>query len=251
MKKRALLEMSVETLDRALGAVRGGADRIELCEDLSVGGVTPNTDLMRQARSLIQLPIFAMIRPRGGNFCYSEQEFQRMKQEIALAKATRMDGVVFGVLTSQGLVDVDANTELVNLARPLPVTFHRAFDELQDLEEGLEQVIATGAMRILTSGGKPRAEDGSRQIARLIGQASGRITILPGGGIRPSNLANVARETRATEFHSGLSNLHPDSRATYEEFEQGVRALIEVLEAESQNFQPNSTAPPNGQAIRR
>jgi len=250
MKKRALLEMSVESLDAALAAVRGGADRIELCEDLSVGGVTPNSELMQQARSLIQVPIFAMIRPRGGNFCYSEQEFQQMKQEIALAKATHMDGVVFGVLTSQGLVDVPANADLANLAQPLPVTFHRAFDELQDLEKGLEQVIAAGATRILTSGGKPRAEDGSSQIARLIEQAGSRIGILPGGGIRPGNLANVARETGATEFHSGLSNLLPGAQATYADFEQGVRALIQVLGAVSRNLEPATTAT-NGQAIRR
>src|SRR5204863_7009303 len=114
-----------------------------------VGGVTPNEELMRQAREQVQVPIFAMIRPRGGNFCYSAQEFQQMKQEIALAKAAGMDGVVFGILMPNARVDVERTRVLVHLAAPLPVTFHRAFDELQDIEQGLEQVIATGATRIL------------------------------------------------------------------------------------------------------
>ncbi|HXT23333.1 MAG TPA: copper homeostasis protein CutC [Candidatus Eisenbacteria bacterium] len=239
MKKRALLEMSVESLDAALAAVRGGADRIELCENLSVGGVTPNAELLRQARELIQAPIFVMIRPRGGNFCYSAQELQQMKQETAMAKAAGMDGVVFGILTDSGLVDTHANATLVDLAKPLSVTFHRAFDELQDLEQGLEQVIATGATRILTSGGRPRAEDGSAQIARLIRQAGDRILILPGGGIRPGNLERVARQTQAREFHSGLSNMLSGPHRTHHEFEEGVRMLIHVLEAESRSGNPS------------
>jgi copper homeostasis protein len=249
MKKRALLEISVETLDAALAAVRGGADRIELCENLSVGGVTPNIELMRQARARIRAPIFAMIRPRGGNFCYSPPEFQQMKREIATAKSTRMDGVVFGILTHQGLVDLHANAELVSLAKPLPVTFHRAFDELRDLEQGLEQVIATGATRILTSGGQPRVQDGLAQISRLLHRANGRMVILPGGGIRPGNLARVVRATQANEFHSGLSNLLPDAHGTHREFEEGVRALVQVLEAESQNLEPATSANRNGQTI--
>jgi copper homeostasis protein len=242
MKKRALLEISVETLDAALAAVRGGADRIELCENLSVGGVTPAARLLQQAREQIQIPIFAMIRPRGGNFCYSPAEFQQMKREIALAKATRMDGLVFGILTSQGLVDLHGNAELVNLAKPLPVTFHRAFDELEDLGQGLEQVIAAGATRVLTSGGKPRAEDGSSQITRLIQQARERIVVLPGGGIRPGNLTKVARETRASEFHSGLSNFLPGPHDTHRKFEEGVRTLIKLLEQESRHLEPVASA---------
>jgi copper homeostasis protein len=247
MKKRALLEMSVESLDAALAAVRGGADRIELCENLSVGGVTPNAELLRQARELIQAPIFVMIRPRGGNFCYSAQELQQMKQETAMAKAAGMDGVVFGILTDSGLVDTHANATLVDLAKPLSVTFHRAFDELQDLEQGLEQVIATGATRILTSGGRPCAEDGSAQIARLIRQAGDRILILPGGGIRPGNLEHVARQTQATEFHSGLSNMLSSPHRTHHEFEEGVRMLIHVLETESRSGEAVEIANPNRQ----
>jgi copper homeostasis protein len=234
MKRRALLEISVETLAAAIAAVRGGADRIELCEDLSVGGVTPSAELMRQARKQIQIPIFAMIRPRGGDFNYSGTEFVEMKAHIEMAKSGRMDGVVFGILTANGCVDVQRNKELVKSAKPLPATFHRAFDELEDLQTGLEDVIATGVTRVLTSGGGATAEEGAASIARLLTQAGDRITILPGGGIRPGNLRKIARDARASEFHSGLSNLLPGPGGTLGMFEEGVRTLAGVLEEETE-----------------
>jgi len=237
MKNRALLEMSVETLEAAKAAVRGGAGRIELCENLSVGGVTPNPGLIREARERIRIPIFAMIRPRGGDFCYSAAEFERMKEETALAKAARMDGVVFGILTPEGQVDVPRMKDLVHVANPLPVTFHRAFDELADLVQGLEDVIAAGAARVLTSGGKPTAEEGSAQIGRLLEQAQERIVVLAGGGIRPFNLSRIARAARAAEFHSGLSNLIAGPGESHREFEEGVRTLVKVLEEESQRLE--------------
>lgn len=242
MNKRPLLEMSVETLDAAIAAVRGGADRIELCENLSVGGVTPSARLMREARAQINVPIFAMIRPRSGDFCYSSTELNEMKAQISAAKSAGIDGVVFGILTPDGRVEVEKNRELAHVAKPLPVTFHRAFDELIDLTQGLEDVIAAGATRVLTSGGEPSAEEGCREIARLIRQASGRITILPGGGIRPANLSSIARETRASEFHSGLSNLLPYPRHDHVEFEVGVRQLVRVLEEETRILQPAPSA---------
>ena len=233
MKNRALLEMSVETLDAAVAAVRGGSDRVELCEDLSVGGMTPNLDLIKATRGRLHIPIFVMIRPRGGDFCYSPAEFRRMKEEIAQAKEAGMDGVVLGILTPEGQVDIERTGELVCLARPLPATFHRAFDGLADLAQGLENVIATGATRVLTSGGMATADEGASAIERLLEQARDRIVILPGGGIRPANLSKIVRTTGAAEFHSGLSNLlrHPGSN--HREFEAGVRDLIKVLENES------------------
>jgi len=238
MKNRALLEMSVETLEAAIAATRGGADRIELCEELTVGGVTPSAELMREAREQIQNPIFVMIRPRGGDFFYSAAEFEQMKEAIGLAHTAGMDGVVFGVLTQDGRVDVERNTELAKLARPLPVTFHRAFDEVADQEQGLEDLIKAGATRVLTSGGEATADEGCAQIRRLLRQAGERIVILPGGGIRPGNLSKIARETRASEFHSGLSNLLAYPRDAHREFEAGVRALIKVLEEESRHLEP-------------
>src|SRR5262249_47273150 len=149
MTKRPLLEMSVETLDAAIAAARGGADRIELCENLSVGGVTPRTELMQQARAQVRLPIFAMIRTRGGDFHYSAAEFAEMKAQVEFAKLARMDGVVLGILTPDRRVDVKRSAELAELAHPLPMTFHRAFDELKDLQTGLEDVISAGATRLL------------------------------------------------------------------------------------------------------
>lgn len=242
MTKRPLLEMSVDTLDAAIAAARGGADRIELCEDLSVGGITPCAELMQQARAQIRIPIFAMIRTRGGDFCYSAAEFAEMKAQIELAKSLRMDGVVLGVLTPDGRVDVKRSAELADLANPLPMTFHRAFDELKDLRTGLEDVIETGATRLLTSGGATTAAEGARTLTGLLRQAGSRITILPGGGIRPVNLKTIARETRASEFHSGLSNLLPPSGRGHEVFEAGVRELVKVLEEEARDLQPAPSA---------
>ena len=241
MKKRALLEMSVETLDAAVAAMRGGADRVELCADLSVGGVTPSAELMRQAREHIPVPIFTMIRPRGGDFNYSAAEFHQMKSEIGLAKSAGMDGVVFGILTRERSVDVGRNVELASIAKPLPTTFHRAFDELADLSAGLEDVIATGATRVLTSGGAVSAEEGAAMIAKLLRQAGNRIMILPGGGIRPGNLSRVARAASAREYHSGLSNLVRGPGGNCERFEEGVRALVKVLEEENRLLEPATT----------
>jgi len=233
MKTRALLEMSVETLEAAVAAVRGGADRIELCEDLSVGGVTPIVALMREARAQIRVPIFTMIRPRGGDFVYSATEFEEMKAQMGVARAVGMDGVVFGILTRDRQVDLARNSVLVKLATPLPVTFHRAFDEVADLQQGLEDVIAAGATRVLTSGGAATADEGCGELAALVKQAGARITILPGGGIRPGNLRRIVRETSAREYHSGLSH----ARRKREEFEAGVRELARVLEEEAGKLQ--------------
>ena len=242
MKNRALLEISVDTLDAALAAVRGGADRIELCENLSVGGVSPCDTLMREARSKIRLPIFAMIRARSGDFCYSAAEFEQMKTQIELAKSAGMDGLVFGILRTGDTVDVERSAVLAQAAKPLPVTFHRAFDQLADLERGLRDVIATGATRILTSGGEATAEDGCAEIAKLVRLAGERVTILAGGTIRPENLSRIVRDTRAIEFHSGLSNLRPCLHRECSEFEAGVRELVRVLEEETRHLQTTPSA---------
>src|SRR5260370_4540052 len=183
MRNRPLLEICVETLEAALAAERGGADRIELCEDLAVGGVTPNLELMRAARSQIHIPIFAMIRPRGGDFLYSVEEFDEMIRDLASARNCGMDGAVFGLLDADRLVDIDRTRELVELARPLPATFHRAFDEMPDPRAALESVMASGAARILTCGGKGNAEEGSAVIAELAEAAGDGIGIVAAGGI--------------------------------------------------------------------
>ena len=229
MKKYAFLEICVETLDSALAAERGGADRIELCENLRVGGVTPGADLVRAVRAQVHIPVFAMVRPRGGDFLYSEAEFEQMTRDLAKARESGMDGAVFGLLRADRRVDVVRTRALVDLARPLPVTFHRAFDETPDFGEALEDVIATGAARILTSGGSTSAEEGIATIARLVDASRNRIEILPGGGIGAANIERIRQSTRAREFHSGLSAVLPSPLKDLVAFETEVRRLAEVL----------------------
>jgi len=229
VKQRYLLEISVETLEAALAARRGGADRVELCGNLSIGGVTPSIEAMRTVREQVHIPIFAIIRPRGGDFVYSEGESAEMKRSVAEAKRARMDGVVLGILTKDRLVDIERTRELVAIARPLPATFHRAFDDCANLREALEDVVQTGASRILTSGGAKSALEGAAILAKLVAAAGNRITIVPGAGISDSNIARVVKETRAREFHSGLGTVLPYGSQEDQKFETEVRKLTEQL----------------------
>ncbi len=229
MNRRFLLEISIETVEAALAAQRGGADRIELCGNLNIGGVTPSVEVMRTVREQLHIPIFAIIRPRGGDFVYSEGESAEMKRSIAEAKRAGMDGLVAGVLASNGSVDIERTRELVAMARPLPLTFHRAFDDCGNLRGALEEVIQTGASRILTSGGAKSALEGAAPLAKLIAAAGSRITIVPGAGISASNIARVVKETGAIEFHSGLGSVLPYGSPDYKEFEAEVKKLTDQL----------------------
>jgi copper homeostasis protein len=229
MQTKYRLEISVETLEAGLAAERGGADRIELCADLSVGGVTPSAKLMGAVREQLQIPIFVMIRPRGGDFVYSDAEFAAMKSAIASAKKLGLDGVVLGILRQDRRVDVHRTGELIRLARPLPTTFHRAFDESADVRQGLENVIQTGAERILTSGGAKTAPEGAGTLAELVAAGRNRVTIVPGAGINAANIDKLAKQTGAREFHSGLSSALPYANRDYAKFEVEVRKLAEGL----------------------
>ena len=229
MKQKYLLEISVETLEAALAAQRGGADRIELCGNLSIGGVTPSVEVMRTVREKLYMPIFAIIRPRGKDFVYSEAEFGEMKRSIGEAKQARIDGVVLGILTKNRSVDIERTRELVAIARPLPATFHRAFDDCANLRGALEDVVQTSASRILTSGGAKSALEGSALLAELVAAAGKRITIVPGAGISASNIARVMKETGAREFHSGLGTVLPYGSHDYQRFETEVRKLAEQM----------------------
>ena len=229
MKRKCLLEISVGTLEAAMAAERGGADRIELCEDLSDGGVTPHAELLRGVRSQLRIPIFSMIRPRAGDFVYSVAEFSEMRRSITDAKESGMNGVVLGVLTKNHRVDVERTRELVEFARPLPVTYHRALDEAADLRQALEDVTATGAKRILTSGGAKSALAGAAVLAELIEAAGERIVIVPGAGISGANIRQIAQRTKAREFHSGLSTALPYGSHEYKRFEEEVRKLAAQL----------------------
>jgi copper homeostasis protein len=222
------LEISVETAERAAAAERGGADRIELCSELEVGGLTPSRELMQAVRASVKIPVFVMIRPRAGDFVYSATEFATMRGSIGDAKNAKMNGVVLGILTTTGAVDAARTKELVEVARPLPVTFHRAFDEAGDQVAALEEVIRTGATRILTSGGKPSAVEGAETIAAMVERARGRTRILAGARITARNVAEIVRRTGVGEVHAGLSSVIGHSTAT-REFEGAVRELAEAL----------------------
>ena len=229
MKKKILLEISVESVEAAAAAERGGADRIELCDNLSVGGLTPQAALIRAVRQQIEIPIFVMIRPRAGDFVYSPAEFAQMKKSIAAAKASEASGLVLGILKPDRSVDIDDTCELVDLAQPLPVTFHRAFDACPDLSQALEDVVRSGASRILTSGGAASAPEGSGNIRMLVAAAGERVTIIPGAGIQGGNILQLAAATRAREFHSGLSSVFSRSKADYVQFENEVHAMVKML----------------------
>lgn len=225
MAKRFLLEISVQTVEAARAAERGGADRIELCSDLSVGGLTPGADLLRGVREAVRIPIFSMIRPRAGDFVYSATEWEKMKRAITVARDSCMNGVVLGILRKDHRIDVERTRELVEMARPLPVTFHRALDECGDLLQSLEEVVRTGAARILTSGGAKTALEGAPTLRSLVEAAADRVIVVPGAGISAANIAEVARQTGAREFHSGLSTVLPYSSRDYARFESEVRNL--------------------------
>jgi len=231
MTRKHLLEISVDGIDKAVAAERGGADRIELCADLSVGGLTPSRDLLRSVRERAHIPIYSMIRPRAGDFVYSDSEFAEMERSVALAAECGMDGVVLGILKENRRIDMARTRRLVDLARPLPVTFHRAFDETPDFALALEEVMQTGAARILTSAGAKTALQGAAKLAELAAAARDRILILPGAGITVSNLAEVVQKTGAIEFHAGLGTVLPYSTRDFAAFESEVRKLAERLQS--------------------
>ncbi len=204
MRHPVSIEVCVDSVASAIAAERGGANRIELCSNLLEGGTTPSAGMMEVVRSRVTVGVQAMIRPRGGDFYYTEEEFEIMQCDLLAAKQTGADGVVFGILKRDGGVDVERTRELVELVRPLQVTFHRAFDCSLDLMRALEDVIGAGADRILTSGGKQTAAEAVPLITKLVESAQKRITIIACGGIVAANAPMIIRETGVREIHVGL-----------------------------------------------
>ncbi len=205
MAEQVLIEVCVDSVASAIAAERGGAQRIELCSDLLEGGVTPSLGLLRIVRSKVSLRMHPIIRPRPGDFCYSDAEFEIMQRDIEAARSEGADGIVLGILKSDGTVDIERTRQLVELARPLSVTFHRAFDMSADLFSALDDVCATGVDRLLTSGGAQECLEGIETVAQLVKAARGRITIMAGGRIGITHAANIVERSGVSEIHVGLA----------------------------------------------
>lgn len=196
------LECCCTSLEEALEAQRGGASRIELCERLDVGGVTPRRELVEQVVAACTIPVNILVRSRGGDFHFSESEIDEMISSILDYKNMGINAVVIGALDGQGNVDKDAMKRMIGAARPLPVTFHRAFDVCADPLKAFDEIIELGCERLLTSGHEPDALTGSPLIAKLVEHAKDRITVMAGCGVRPSNIAQIEAITSAPEYHS-------------------------------------------------
>lgn len=213
-----LLEVAVFSYHGARMAEEAGADRIELCDNPSDGGTTPSYGYLRQIRATIQIPVFPIIRPRGGDFLYSEDEWSIVLHDIRICKEMGFPGIVTGSLTATATIAIEQLQRAVDLAYPMQVTFHRAFDRVAKPELALEQIINCGCSRILTSGCKPTAPEGQELIGQLVRQAGDRIIIMPGSGVRSSNLGTLQQSTRAREYHSsarfiapsGMQSVSPD-----------------------------------------
>jgi len=210
------LEVCANSVTSALAAQQGGANRIELCDNLREGGTTPSCGQIKIVRQLLSIEMYVLIRPRTGDFIYSDLEFEVMKLDIKTCIEKGCDGVVIGILNADGSIDKKRCAELVEIAKfgGLKVTFHRAFDVCRDYFEALEDIIELGFDRILTSGGKSTAMEGANTIARLVSMAKGRITIMPGSGINEYNIADLVRYSGATEFHASARS-RVDSKMQY------------------------------------
>jgi copper homeostasis protein len=197
-----LIEAAVESLDDALAAVDGGADRLELCANLDEGGTTPSESLITEVVARVAVPVFVMIRPRGGSFVYSTTELDEMRRDIDRARELDVDGFVFGVLNGSNRIDTIRTQSLIDAAADRPVTFHRAFDRVADQHDALETLIELGVTRVLTSGGAPDALTGATALRDLVDLADGRITILAGGGVRFQNVEEIVEESGVVEVHA-------------------------------------------------
>jgi copper homeostasis protein len=205
----AVIEIAVDSTESAVAAEQGGAQRIELCSALREGGLTSSLGLVRTVRAACSIGLFTIIRPRGSDFLYTADEFRTMQEDIRIMGHEGVNGVVFGLLTQDGQIDVERTRALVELAHPMQVTFHRAFDMTADPERALEDVIACGVQRVLTSGGASTAWVGRKRLQAMVQQAAGRTTIVVGGGVRPAIISRLIETTGATEFHSSMRHSMP------------------------------------------
>jgi len=200
-ERRVAVEACVDAIDAALEAERGGASRIELCGELLQGGVTPSAGLIAAVWDKIDIPLFVLVRPRTGDFLYTDDELDVMRRDIEQAKSLGVDGVAIGALTADGDVDVERMRSLIELARPMSITFHRAFDFTRDRDAALEALLALGVDRVLTSGGAATAAEGAHAIATLVRTVGDRITVMAGGSITPENVGELVAATGVNEVH--------------------------------------------------
>jgi copper homeostasis protein len=196
------IEIACFNLESAIFAQKAGADRVELCANISVGGTTPIIEMIQQTREHLTIDLYVMIRPRGGNFCYSDSEFQQMKSEIENIKQLGVNGFVFGILNEDNTINIEQNKALVELAKPFPCSFHRAFDAVSNYEQALEAVISCSFSTILTSGTFPNVMEGKKVLKKLVIQAKNRIEIMPGGGLRSTNISELNKIVGANWYHS-------------------------------------------------
>ena len=198
---KPLIEICLESVESVIAAEKGGADRVELCSDLFEGGLTPTIGTVKTALKKSNIKINVMIRPRGGDFCYSDEEFEVMLEDVRALKDTGINGIVFGILTPEGDVDIVRSKELLELARPLPVTFHRAFDMTRDPYKSLEDLINLGVDRVLTSGQEATVPEGADLLEELVKIAGDRIIVMPGCGITERNFPKLQEKIKAKEYH--------------------------------------------------
>lgn len=196
------MEVCANSVTSALAAQNGGAIRVELCASLTEGGTTPSYAEIAMAKKLLTIEVFPIIRPRGGDFLYSDLEFELMKEDIKICKSLKCEGIVTGILTAEGKIDKERCAALIALAKPMAVAFHRAFDMTVDMEQALEDLIDLGCVRVLTSGGRASAAEGAAVLEKLVIQAGDRITIMPGAGVHIDNIAALIGQTGAKVFHA-------------------------------------------------
>ena len=229
------VEICANSVASCLEAQKGGAYRVELCAGIPEGGTTPSYGEILMARDLLNIKLNIIIRPRGGDFLYSDVEHQTMLHDIEMAKKLGVDGVVFGCLTADGEIDMQRNKELVHAAKGMNVTFHRAFDMCKDPIKSLEQIISLGCDTLLTSGQQPTAIEGVTLLKKLVDKANGRITIMPGSGVNEDNIATITQQSGASVFHfsaretkeSGMKYRNPDLKmggtvVSIDEFAQNI-----------------------------
>lgn len=209
-----LLEICVNSYQSALNTQKAGADRIELCSELSVGGVTPSYALLKKVATKITIPTNVLIRPRSGNFCYSDDEFQLMKENIKLCKELGFNGIVSGILNADNSIDIERTKELIELSKPLSFTFHRAFDCVKNPTKSLQQLIDLKVDRILTSGLNEKAEKGIKLLIELQKTAKDKLIILPGSGINAKN-AHLFKDANFKEIHASASKVISDEKSIF------------------------------------